>query len=168
VLCCAVPNNTLLAVTTWQLLSLTTGKRTGSNMIQTATNACLQSIHIPYLRVYKPHFLTIIDPPKLGCGLCTEYYVLFTTEPATPVLYVVKIPLETASVWDCYLASCCIYAKTPTYYWCIGMFWLHESSRHHRFPEVGRPWHHRQITTIAASDNQSAANTITNILLSHR
>jgi hypothetical protein len=58
-----------------------------------------------YLLVYKPHFLTIIYPPKLGCGSCTEYYILLTTEPAMPVLYVVKLPVETASVWDCYLAS---------------------------------------------------------------
>jgi hypothetical protein len=41
-------------------------------------------------------------------------------------------------------------------------------SRHLRFPEVGRPWHHWQITVNAASDNQSAANAIANILLSHR
>jgi hypothetical protein len=33
-----------------------------------------------------------------------EYYVLLTTEPATSVLYVVKLPVETASVWECYLA----------------------------------------------------------------
>jgi hypothetical protein len=36
------------------------------------------------------------------------------------------------------------------------------------FPEVGRPWHHWQITVNAASDNQSAANAVANILLSHR
>jgi hypothetical protein len=36
------------------------------------------------------------------------------------------------------------------------------------FPEVGRPWYHWQITEYAASDNQSAANAIANILLSHR
>jgi hypothetical protein len=53
---------------------------------------------IPYGRVYKQHFMTRIYPPKLGCGLCTEYYVLLTTELATPVLYVVKLPVETASV----------------------------------------------------------------------
>jgi hypothetical protein len=45
-------------------------------------------------------FLTRIYPPKLGCGLHMEYYVLLTTEPATTVLYVVKLPVETASVWD--------------------------------------------------------------------
>jgi hypothetical protein len=55
---------------------------------------------IPYLRVYKQHFLTRSYPPKLGCGLCTEYCVLLTSEPATPVLYVVKLPVETASVSD--------------------------------------------------------------------
>jgi hypothetical protein len=56
---------------------------------------------IPNFREYKPHFyLTRIYPPKLGCSLCTEHYVLLTTEPATPVLCVVKLPVETASVWD--------------------------------------------------------------------
>jgi hypothetical protein len=40
-----------------------------------------------------------IYPQKLACGLYTEYYVL-TPEPATSVLYVVKLPVETASVWD--------------------------------------------------------------------
>jgi hypothetical protein len=53
--------------------------------------------YIPYLRVYESHFLARIYPPKLGCGLCTEYYDLSTTEPATPVLYVVKIPVGTYS-----------------------------------------------------------------------
>jgi hypothetical protein len=53
----------------------------------------------PYLHVYKPHFfLTRIYPPKLMCGLCTKYYVLLTTEPATLTLYVVQLPVETASV----------------------------------------------------------------------
>jgi hypothetical protein len=42
---------------------------------------------------------TWISPPKLGCGF-TRNVVLLTTEPATPVLYVVKLPVETASVWD--------------------------------------------------------------------
>jgi hypothetical protein len=32
------------------------------------------------------NFLTRIYPPQLGCGLCTEYYVLLTTESATPLL----------------------------------------------------------------------------------
>jgi hypothetical protein len=59
-------------------------------------------------------------------------------------------------------------ANVPTYYRCIGICWLRESSRHHRFPKVGRPWHHWQITVNAASSNQSAANAIANILLSHR
>jgi hypothetical protein len=42
--------------------------------------SCLSKIHfniilekIPYLRVYKPHFLTRLCPPKLGCGLYTEF-----------------------------------------------------------------------------------------------
>jgi hypothetical protein len=118
----------------------------------------------PYLRMYKPHFMTRIYPPKLGCGLCTEYYVLLTTEPATPVLCIVKLPVETVSIWD----LSCTRAKSLTYNWCIGIFWLHETSGHHQFPEVGRPWHHWQITVNAASDNQSAANAIANILISHR
>jgi hypothetical protein len=113
-------------------------------------------------------FLTRIYTPKLGCGLCTEYYVPLTSEPATPVLHVVKLPLETASVWDCYLASYCTRTNAPTYYRCIGIFWLHESSRHNRFPELGRPWHHWQITVNDTSNNQSAANAIAYILLSHR
>jgi hypothetical protein len=73
-------------------------------------------------------FWTRIYPPKLGCGLCTECYVLLMTEPATPVLYVVKLPVETASVWDWYRASYCMRANVPTYYRCISIFWLHESS----------------------------------------
>jgi hypothetical protein len=113
-------------------------------------------------------FLTRIYPPKLGCGLCTEYDVILTTEPATPILYVLKLPVETASVWDCYLASYCTRENAPTYYQCIGIFWLHESSWHHQLKEVGRPWRHWQITINAASDNQSAANAIGNIFLSHR
>jgi hypothetical protein len=100
--------------------------------------------------------------------LYTEHYVLFTTEPATPELYVVKLLIETASVWDCYLASYCTRANAKTFFRCIGVFWLHERSLHHRFPEVGRQWHHRQITVNAASNNQSAANAIGNIVLSHR
>jgi hypothetical protein len=59
-------------------------------------------------------FLTWIYPPKLGCGLCMEYYVFLTTEPVTPVLYVVKLPLVTASVWDCYLASYCTHANAQS------------------------------------------------------
>jgi hypothetical protein len=43
-------------------------------------------------------FSTRTYPPKLGCGLYVEYYVLLTTEPVMPVLYVVKLPVETASV----------------------------------------------------------------------
>jgi hypothetical protein len=116
----------------------------------------------------KPHFFVKNLPSKMGCGLYTEYYVLLATEPATPVLYVVKLPVDTASVWDCYLASCCTRANAPTYYRCIGIFLLHENSRYHRFPEVGRPWHNWQIAVNASRDNQSAANAIANILPSHR
>jgi hypothetical protein len=123
---------------------------------------------IPNLHVKKPHFFDKNLSSKIGVRLIHGILFLLTTEPATPVLYDVKLPVETASVWDCYLASYCTCANTPMYYWCIGIFWLHESSRHHRFPEVGRPWHYWQITVNAASDNQSAANAIANILLSHR
>jgi hypothetical protein len=42
--------------------------------------------------------LTRIYPPKLGCGLYAKYYVLLPSEPATLELYVVKHPVETASV----------------------------------------------------------------------
>jgi hypothetical protein len=55
-------------------------------------------------------------PSKIGVRLCTEYYVLLTTEPVTPVLYVVKLPVEAASVWDCYLGSYWTRANAPTYY----------------------------------------------------
>jgi hypothetical protein len=60
-------------------------------------------------------------------------------------------------------SSYCTRAKAAMYYRYIGIFWLHESSQHHRFPEVGRPWHYWQITANAASDNQSAVNAIANI-----
>jgi hypothetical protein len=55
-------------------------------------------IYMPYLHMYKPHFFDKNLPLKLECDLCTEYYVLLTTGPVTPVLYVVKLPVETASV----------------------------------------------------------------------
>jgi hypothetical protein len=61
--------------------------------------------------VYKPHFLTKIYPPKSGRGLYTEYYVLLTSEPATPVLYVVKLPVETASVWDTIILQAIAHAR---------------------------------------------------------
>jgi hypothetical protein len=53
---------------------------------------------IPYLRVYKPHFWQEC-PPKFGCGLCTEYCPS-DDWARDAVLYVVKLPVETASVWD--------------------------------------------------------------------
>jgi hypothetical protein len=107
-------------------------------------------------------------PSKTGVRLTHGNYVLLTTEPATLVLYIVKLPVETISVWDCYLARHYTRANAPTYYRCICIFWLHESSRYHRFPEVRRPWHFWQIAVNVASDNQSATNAIANILLSHR
>jgi hypothetical protein len=66
---------------------------------------------------------------------------------------------------DYYLATAHMWRHQ--YITSISAFWLHESTQHHQFPEV-RSWHHWQITTNAASDNQSATNAITNILLSHR
>jgi hypothetical protein len=126
-------------------------------------------INVPHLHVYKPHlFFDKNLPSKIVVRLIQGYYVLLTTEPAMPVLHVVKLPVETASVWDCHLARCCTCANSPTYYQCIGIFWSHGSRQHHRFPEVRRPWHHRQITVNAAGDNRSATNAISNILLSHR
>jgi hypothetical protein len=116
-------------------------------------------VAVPYLREYKPHFFDKNLLSKIGVRLIHGILCPLTTEPATPVLYVMKLLVETASVWDCNLKA--------TAHRCIGIFWLHESSRHHRFPEVGRPWHHWQITVNAATDNQSAANAIANILLSH-
>jgi hypothetical protein len=63
----------------------------------------------------------------------------------------------------------CTRAKARTYYRYIGIFLVHESSQHHWFPEVGRPWHHWQTSVNAGSNNQSAMkNAITIILLSHR
>jgi hypothetical protein len=119
--------------------------------------------HTAFLRGNQ-QFFTRIYPPKFWCGLCKEYYVLLTTEPATPVLYFVKLPVETASVWDCYLASYYTRANALTYYRYIGT----TPSIIDRFPEVGRLWYHWKITENAASDNQSAANAIANISLSHR
>jgi hypothetical protein len=48
-----------------------------------------------------------------GAAYARNIMSLLTTEPATPVLYVVKLPVETASVWDCYLASYCTRAIMP-------------------------------------------------------
>jgi hypothetical protein len=58
----------------------------------------MQNHYTVFARVFATLFLTRIYPPKLGYGLHTEYYALLTTEPAMPVLYVVKLPVETASV----------------------------------------------------------------------
>jgi hypothetical protein len=73
---------------------------------------------LPYLHVYKPPFFW----PKFalenwgeafhgfffgrgggGARSSKKAVILQTTEPATPVLYVVKPPVETVSVWDCIL-----------------------------------------------------------------
>jgi hypothetical protein len=43
----------------------------------------------------KPHFFDKSLPSKIGAQLI---HVLLTTEPAMPVLFVVKLPVESASV----------------------------------------------------------------------
>jgi hypothetical protein len=53
---------------------------------------------IPYLRVYKPLFFYKNLPSKIGVRLIHGILFLLTTEPAMPVLYVVKLPVETVSV----------------------------------------------------------------------
>jgi hypothetical protein len=115
----------------------------------------IRNINIEHFCIYaciSRTFLTRIYTTKLGCGLYTELktqilpekaIITQTTEPMMPVLYVVKLPLGTVS------------------------------SRHHqlsidRCSEVGRLWHHCQISINAASGNQSAANAIANILFLHR
>jgi hypothetical protein len=124
---------------------------------------------VPYLRICKPHFFwQEFTLQNWGAAYTRNIMSFFTTEPATLILYVVKLPVETTSVWDCYLASYCTHANVPTYYRCIGIFWLHEISRHHRFPEVERPWRHWQITVNAAGDNQNTTSAIGNLVLSHR
>jgi hypothetical protein len=86
--------------------------------------------NIPYLRMYKPHFFwQEFTLKKIGMRLMHEILSFWRVSPAMLVLYVVKIPAETASIWDCYLASYCTHANAPTYYRCIGIFWLHDSSR---------------------------------------
>jgi hypothetical protein len=51
-------------------------------------------LEIPYLRVYKPHFFDKNLPSKIGVRLMHGILFLLTTEPATPVLYVVKLPAD--------------------------------------------------------------------------
>jgi hypothetical protein len=123
---------------------------------------------MPYLCVYKLLFFDKNLPSKIRVRLIHGTWCPFYDWAATPVLYVVKLPVETTSVWDRYLASYCTCTNTPRYHQWNGTFWLHESSQHHWFPKVGRLWHHWQITVNAASDNQSAANAMGNIVLSHR
>jgi hypothetical protein len=109
-------------------------------------------------------FLTRIYPPKLGCGLCTEYYSFWRLSPRR------RYCMFWNSQWrplmfETFTMQATAHTQMRQR---IGIFWLHESSQYHQFPEVGRLWHHWQITTNAASNNQSAANAIANILLSHR
>jgi hypothetical protein len=55
-------------------------------------------------------------PSKIGVRLIHEILCLFfRTESTMLVLYVVKLPVESASVWDCYVASYCARANAPTY-----------------------------------------------------
>jgi hypothetical protein len=72
-----------------------------------------------------------------------------------------------ANCYDCYLASYCTHVKALKYYRYISIFWLHDSSQHHTFPEVGELQYRWQITTNAASNNQSAMHAVPNILLPH-
>jgi hypothetical protein len=55
---------------------------------------------MPYLRVCKPHFFWQEFTLQNWGAAYARNIVLFTTEPAMPVLYVMKLPVETASVWD--------------------------------------------------------------------
>jgi hypothetical protein len=73
--------------------------------------SCLCPAVIPYLRMYKPYYFDKNLSPKIGVRLThgisfsekvdlsgKKAFILLTTEPATQVLYVVKLPVETASV----------------------------------------------------------------------
>jgi hypothetical protein len=87
------------------------------------------------MHVYRTHFLLQEFTLQNRCEAYARNIMSFLkSEPATPVLYVVKLSVEVDSVWDCYLASWCTHANVPTYYRCIGISWLHDSSRHHWFP----------------------------------
>jgi hypothetical protein len=66
--------------------------------------------------VYKPYFWQEYILQNLGPAYTRNIMYFFTTEPATPVLYVVKLPAKTASVWDCYLASYFTRANVPTHF----------------------------------------------------
>jgi hypothetical protein len=46
----------------------------------------------------KPHFFDKNLPSKIGARIMHGILFLLTTEPTTPALYVVKLPVETASV----------------------------------------------------------------------
>jgi hypothetical protein len=89
---------------------------------------------VPYLSVYKPHFWQEFTLQNWDAAY-TRNIVVFGDWVRDAGIYVVKLPVETASAWDYFLASYCTRANAPTYYRCIGIFWLHESSRQHRFPE---------------------------------
>jgi hypothetical protein len=67
-------------------------------------------------------FLTTSLPSKIGSAAYVRNIMSMTTEPATPALYVVKLPVEIASVRDCHLASYCTRANAPTFCRCIGIF----------------------------------------------
>jgi hypothetical protein len=101
-------------------------------------------------------------PSKIGVRLIHKILWRFNDWARDAGIVYCETPVETACVWDCYLASYCTRANAPTYYRCTGIFSLHKSSQHHQFPEVGRPWHIWRITGNAARDNQIAANAIAN------
>jgi hypothetical protein len=63
--------------------------------------------------VYKSHIFdkNLSSKIGVGCGLYTEYYVLLATEPATPVLYVVKLPVDTASVFETVILQAIAHAR---------------------------------------------------------
>jgi hypothetical protein len=51
---------------------------------------------LPYLCVYKPRFLQEFTLQNWGAAYARNIVIL-TTEPMTPVLYVVKLAAETAN-----------------------------------------------------------------------
>jgi hypothetical protein len=88
-------------------------------------------------------------PSKIGCGLYTEFRNLILQEKAV---------YRRLSPWRRY---CMLW--NPQWRPLVA-----DTIDYRSIPEVGRPWHHWQINVNAASDNQSAANAIANIILSHR
>jgi hypothetical protein len=133
------------------------------------TNNFICKRHGPYLRVYEPHFFDKNFPSKIGLRLMHGILSFWRLSPRRRY-YMLWNSHCWPLVFETVILKVIAHARMHQriYYRCIGMFWLHESSRRHRFPEVGRPWHYCQIIVNAAGDNQSATNSIANILLSHR